>query len=176
MSTGVGACFSIQRPSYSGSFRLLSGGEVSSSEASVRVGRSSGWFLRHYSSTWSSAGHSCQALLASVLGNYLIGRQLERSPSRWLLLLGVGANLSLIIWFKYAHFVLNTVNDVWGAGWTLPTIVLPLAISFYTFQQIAYLVHVHAGQPSEPDLTRYAFSVLFFPQLIAGPIVYNRHT
>jgi D-alanyl-lipoteichoic acid acyltransferase DltB (MBOAT superfamily) len=113
-------------------------------------------------------------LLASVLGNYQIGRQLERSPSRWLLLLGVGANLSLIIWFKYAHFVLNTLNGVLGAGWTLPTIVLPLAISFYTFQQIAYLVDIHAGQPSEPDLTRYAFSVLFFPQLIAGPIVYNR--
>ena len=45
----------------------------------------------------------------------------------------------------------------------LPAIVLPLAISFYTFQQIAYLVDVHSGQPAKPDLTRYAFCVLFFP-------------
>lgn len=113
-------------------------------------------------------------LLGSVLGNYLIGRRLERHPSRWLLVLGVGTNLALIAWFKYAHFVLNTVNDVSGAGWTLPAIVLPLAISFYTFQQIAYLVDVQAGQPAERDLSRYAFFVLFFPQLIAGPIVYPR--
>jgi alginate O-acetyltransferase complex protein AlgI len=113
-------------------------------------------------------------LLASIVGNYLIGRKLERSPSRWLLLLGVGANLLPIIWFKYAHFVLNTVNEISGAEWSLPAIVLPLAISFYTFQQIAYLVDAHGGQSSEPDLTRYAFSVLFFPQLIAGPIVYIR--
>jgi D-alanyl-lipoteichoic acid acyltransferase DltB (MBOAT superfamily) len=113
-------------------------------------------------------------LLVSVFGNFLIGRLLERSPSRWLLLFGVAANLMAIIWFKYAHFVLNTVNEVSNAGWSLPTIILPLAISFYTFQQIAYLVDVQAGNRSEHDLTRYCFFVLFFPQLIAGPIVHHR--
>jgi alginate O-acetyltransferase complex protein AlgI len=125
-----------------------------------------------YYAQWNAA--FIHLLLASVAGNYLLSRALARWPRRWLLVVGIGANLAGIVWFKYANFFVDSFNAATSAGLTLPAIVLPLAISFYTFQQIGYLVEVYDGQPAEQDPTRYAFFVLFFPQLISGPIVQRR--
>lgn len=113
----------------------------------------------------------------SLLGNYwlaqamLARKALERS-SRSLLIVGVAFNLGLLGWFKYAGFFATVANDL-GAGLSVPEIVLPLAISFFTFQQIAFLADVHAGQDCRYDFTRYTLFVTFFPQLIAGPIVHH---
>lgn len=113
-------------------------------------------------------------LLISILFNYAVGSLLARRPSRWLLGLGIGANLAALGWFKYSGFLVEAVNDLTGAGVPVPQVLLPLAISFFTFQQVAYLVDAHAGEVRETGFARYALFVVFFPQLIAGPIVHHK--
>ena len=76
--------------------------------------------------------------------------------------------------FKYANFFLSSANTLGGPDIVFTSIILPLGISFFTFQQVSYLVDVYRGQPVERDLLGYAFFVTFFPQLIAGPIVHHR--
>jgi D-alanyl-lipoteichoic acid acyltransferase DltB (MBOAT superfamily) len=112
-------------------------------------------------------------LLVSMAFNFTVGARLQRRPSGWLLAAGVTGNLALLGYFKYAHFVVGTLNAVGGLDWTLDAIVLPLAISFFTFQQIAWLVDAQRGQASETNPVHYALFVCFFPQLIAGPIVHH---
>ena len=115
-------------------------------------------------------------LLASVSGNYGLGLALAARPSKTLLVLGVVSNLGLIAYFKYAQFLLDLANQATGSGWSAGDIVLPLAISFFTFQQIAYLFDVREGKAREPDFLSYCLFVTFFPQLIAGPIVHHSET
>lgn len=111
-------------------------------------------------------------ILASVAFNFGLGRALQgRHRSSALVALGVAVNLGALAWFKYAGFLVANLNQAAGTDFHLRTIVLPLAVSFFTFQQIAYLVDIHRGQPAETDLLRYGLFVTFFPQLIAGPIV-----
>lgn len=113
-------------------------------------------------------------LIASVTLNYAISVALRKNPKRWVLAVGIAANLLALGWFKYSGFLAEAVNSMFGAGIPVPHVVLPLAISFYTFQQIAYLVDVHDGLTQEPNFLRYALFVTFFPQLIAGPIVHHK--
>ncbi len=88
-----------------------------------------------------------------------------------LLLAGVAINLALLGVFKYADFALGTLAALGGGEHAALGIVLPLGISFFTFQQISYLVDRRRGQAPAYGLTEYAAYVMFFPQLIAGPIV-----
>lgn len=88
--------------------------------------------------------------------------------------LGVAANLLLLGWYKYAGFFAENLNAVVGWPAVVPQIALPLAISFFTFQQISYLVDVRRGQAVSHRLLDYALFVTFFPQLVAGPIVHHR--
>ena len=114
-------------------------------------------------------------LCMSILVNYAIGEQCRRSRSRPWLMAGIGFNLSLIALFKYADWFLDTVNTVSGAQFTLWHLALPLGISFFTFQQIAYLVDCFHDQLKQRySLLRYSVFVSFFPQLIAGPIVHHK--
>lgn len=117
-------------------------------------------------------------ILGSVAGNYLIGRWLmalySRPQRRLVLAFGVAANLGLLATFKYAGFLAQAVNALLGAGLEVPAIILPLAISFFTFQQVAYLVDLYRGTAEPAGLLRYSLFVTFFPQLIAGPIVLQR--
>ncbi|HEX6957471.1 MAG TPA: MBOAT family O-acyltransferase [Ferrovibrio sp.] len=113
-------------------------------------------------------------MLASLVFNFGIGLLLSRQPRRWLLVLGIAANLAALGWFKYSGFLASLINDTAGLGLPVPQVILPLAISFYTFNQIAYLVDAHAGEARETSFTRYVLFVTFFPHLIAGPIVHHR--
>lgn len=81
-----------------------------------------------------------------------------------ILTVGVFSNLSLLAYFKYSGF-LNLTNE---------NIILPLAISFFTFQQIAYLVDIYRKKIQVESFQRYSFFILFFPQLIAGPIMHYK--
>jgi alginate O-acetyltransferase complex protein AlgI len=116
----------------------------------------------------------------SILINYGICRILERSGSdrpgqvRAALIAGIVFNLCFLGYFKYFVFGEQALNDLFGTGFVLQQVVLPLGISFITFQKIALLVDVHAGRISRFTLREYALFVLFFPQLIAGPIVHFR--
>lgn len=112
-------------------------------------------------------------LIGSMVGNYLVGGYLMRRPSRSVLVLGVAANVGLLAYYKYTGFLFGTLDDAFGLGWSVGDIILPLAISFFTFQQIAYLVDAHDGEVSEHDFVNYCLFISFFPQLIAGPITHH---
>jgi D-alanyl-lipoteichoic acid acyltransferase DltB (MBOAT superfamily) len=109
-----------------------------------------------------------------LLGDFLTPERQIRIPKKGLLTLGIGLNLALIGYFKYANFFLKTVNDIVSSDYSLQQIILPLGISFFTFQQIAYLVDAYRGETKEYNLLNYCLFVSFFPQLIAGPIVHHK--
>jgi len=90
------------------------------------------------------------------------------------MLSGIGFNLFLLGYYKYWDFFLTTTNEVLGTHFPLLDLLLPLAISFYSFQQIAYLVDCYHGEVREANFLNYALFITFFPQLIAGPIVHHK--
>lgn len=119
-------------------------------------------------------------ILVSMLFNYVVGKQLTKDRSnpnhhmkKILLVIGIISNLSLLGYFKYADFFITNFNRAVDSNIPLLHLALPLAISFFTFQQIAYLVDSYRGQTHEYDFLNYAVFVAFFPQLIAGPIVHH---
>ena len=117
-------------------------------------------------------------MVVSILFNYFVGRVIaRRSPQpRVVLILGIAANLALLAYFKYTNFFVENIGALTGADLQSATIILPIGISFFTFHQIAYLVEVNRGNMPSHRLPHYALFVSFFPQLIAGPIVYPRET
>lgn len=119
-------------------------------------------------------------ILSSMLFNYIIGSSLTKSDfknsfsKKSILTAGIISNLMLLAYFKYADFFIENINYSLGLNIDLFNLALPLAISFFTFQQIAYLVDSYRRETSEYDLLNYAVFVTFFPQLIAGPIVHHK--
>jgi len=119
-------------------------------------------------------------ILVSMLFNYIVGNTLNenlkwiRSHKKGILVFGIFCNLALLGYFKYADFFLENLNLIAGTSIGLLHLALPLAISFFTFQQIAYLVDSYRGETAEYDFLNYALFVTFFPQLIAGPIVHHK--
>jgi D-alanyl-lipoteichoic acid acyltransferase DltB (MBOAT superfamily) len=118
----------------------------------------------------------------SILFNFFLARTLLRlgqdeskqSAAKLVLLLGLVFNVMFLGYFKYINFVRGAANDVFGAEFTLTAVILPLGISFITFQKIAFLIDVHSGRIESFKFRDYLLFVLFFPQLIAGPIVHYR--
>jgi D-alanyl-lipoteichoic acid acyltransferase DltB (MBOAT superfamily) len=115
-------------------------------------------------------------LAGSTLVNYALGREIEARqrtdrPRRGLLVAGLVFNLGLIATFKYDTLFVTSANDLLGIGLAVPHFFLPLAISFFTFEQISYLVDADAGKTHNYTLLDYALFVAYFPHLIAGPIV-----
>jgi alginate O-acetyltransferase complex protein AlgI len=90
---------------------------------------------------------------------------------RTLLAIGIAVNLALLGYFKYRDFFLNITSATLGVHSHLATLVLPLAISFFTFEQITYLTGAWRGEPGHGDFVSYLLFIAFFPHLIAGPIV-----
>ena len=113
-------------------------------------------------------------LLAQIVVNFAFARRLEAAPNRALLRWAVVANLSLLGYFKYKNFFLENVGSLVGVHFNLAALIVPLGISFHTFQQIAILVDIKNKQAKTPPFLDYVLFVLFFPQLIAGPIVLHR--
>ena len=117
-------------------------------------------------------------LVASTLVNWFCARAMETrdkgAPGRKAIFVaGLVWNLGLLAVFKYADFFIDTIDRLSGANWALLHIILPLGISFFTFQKIAYLADIHAGHATSGRLMDFALFVFFFPQLIAGPIVHH---
>ncbi len=117
-------------------------------------------------------------ILASILFNYALGIRLASikglSRKKLLLTIGISFNLGLIGYYKYANFFIDNLNLLSGFNVQIQTIILPLAISFFTFQQIAYLMDAYKGEAKEYNFLHYCLFVTFFPQLIAGPIVHHK--
>ncbi len=102
------------------------------------------------------------------------GRLGNAAQSRAFLVLGIIFNICVLGYFKYTNFLLTASNDVFSSNFTLEEIVLPLGISFITFQKIAFLVDVHGKRIDSFRFQDFFSFILFFPQLIAGPIVHYR--
>jgi alginate O-acetyltransferase complex protein AlgI len=119
-------------------------------------------------------------ILASVVVNYFMGTHLNRSfnstssKRKPFLFSGLAFNLCLLGYFKYADFFISSFNFSTGTGFNVLHLVLPLGISFFTFQQITFLVDSYKGETREHNFLSFAVFVTFFPQLIAGPIVHHK--
>lgn len=119
-------------------------------------------------------------ILGSMVFNYVIGTSLTKDEEhtkvskKQLLTVGIIGNVGLLGYFKYSDFFINNINVVLATHIPLLHLALPLAISFFTFQQIAYLVDSYRMETKEYDFMQYALFVTFFPQLIAGPIVHHK--
>jgi alginate O-acetyltransferase complex protein AlgI len=111
---------------------------------------------------------------ASVAVNFALGLRMEDPlRRRGIGTFGVALNLAVLCYFKYTNFIFDSLNTLTGAPLPFVNIILPLGISFFTFQQIAYLVDVMRGAKVEHDIVSYTLFVSFFPHLIAGPLVHH---
>ena len=113
-------------------------------------------------------------LIVSIAVNFALGLRMEDPLRRRAIgTFGVALNLAVLCYFKYTNFIFDSLNTLTGAPLPFVNIVLPLGISFFTFQQIAYLVDVMRGVKVERDIVSYTLFVSFFPHLIAGPLVHH---
>lgn len=122
-------------------------------------------------------------LIVSILVNWLISCLLHKSNNskakflgggyngKVILATGILLNIASIFYFKYYDFFIENFNRFLETDFQLRNVVLPLGISFYTFQQISYLIDSYRGETKEYGFIEYAAFVSFFPQLVAGPIV-----
>lgn len=129
---------------------------------------------------WSNPSY-LYLIIVSISINYIFSLALVKSHTKSeiffgnaLLIVGLIFNLIVLAYYKYSFFLLDTLNSAMGSSFQLNSLILPLGISFYTFQQIAYLVDAREGQTKEYSLVDYLAFILFFPKLIAGPIVTHR--
>lgn len=116
-------------------------------------------------------------LLISSVSDFIWSLLIEKHRDRpglakGFLIGSLAVNLGLLGFFKYADFLLGTVNSLFGTGFPLPGVPLPIGISFYTFQTMSYTIDVYRGRArAQRNLLTFATFVCLFPQLIAGPIV-----
>lgn len=110
-------------------------------------------------------------MVGSIAVNYLFHAGLSKRPDKRLMAFAVACNLGVLFYFKYFDFFLSTMNGAFGTSFVLRGILLPLGISFFTFQQISFIVDTYRGEIRGCRFLEYALFVAFFPQLIAGPIV-----
>ena len=122
-------------------------------------------------------------MVASILGNYLIAiliancqqKEQPKLKKMWLIL-GIIFNLGLLGFFKYFTFVMRVFKSITGLNFSIMKIILPVGISFFTFQAISYIVEVYKGKVEcQKNFINLALYISFFPQLIAGPIVEYSH-
>jgi len=121
-------------------------------------------------------------ILSSMLFNYVVGNTLSKQngggnskfSKKSLLTFGIISNIALLGYLKYTDFLIENFNFLTNTNIPTLNLALPLAISFFTFQQIAYLVDSYRQDTKEYDFLNYALFVTFFPQLIAGPIVHHK--
>jgi D-alanyl-lipoteichoic acid acyltransferase DltB (MBOAT superfamily) len=117
-------------------------------------------------------------LLLSTAANLAIAHILLQSQRKVvrqaLLALGIAANLAVLGYFKYTNFLIRNFDHLFGSNVPMTSIILPIGISFYTFQKIGFLVDVYERKISEVRPLEFMLMVSFFPQLIAGPIVHYR--
>ena len=118
-------------------------------------------------------------LVSSMGANYIFGAVIQKrydsdQSTLWVLSAGILANVAALFYFKYANFFIDNINLVSGTNYNIDKIILPLAISFYTLQQIAFLIDISRGEVRASGISKYATFVIFFPQLVAGPIVHYK--
>ena len=113
-------------------------------------------------------------MITSIIFNYIMGYIIQKSEAhkikKLLLIFSIVGNLSLLCYYKYFNFVIETINSISLTHFDTMKVFLPLGISFFTFQQISYIYDTYKGEAKPTNIIDYTLFVSFFPQLIAGPI------
>ena len=115
-------------------------------------------------------------ICVSITANYCLSKLIQSEKAgaalrKILLAVGLALNIGSIFYFKYYDFFIENINAVFRSSFALKHLVLPLGISFFTFQQVSYVIDSYRGETKDYGFAEYALFVSFFPQLIAGPIV-----
>lgn len=132
------------------------------------------WFYAYFNVTY------LPIMLISIIMNYTIGTYMAKSENqkRKLLFMIIGCflNIGVLFYYKYMGFTIENMNRLFGTNFTIIKLLLPLGISFFTFQQLSYLIDSYQKKMKAYTFREYALFVSFFPQLIAGPIVLHSET
>ncbi len=127
------------------------------------------------------AGEFMLMFVAAILFNYTIGTSIMHAggqhaqrTKRLLLTIGLAGNIAFLGYYKYSNILIENINMLTNGNLSFTNIVLPLGISFFTFQFIAYLVDCYKGHIEEYSILNYLLFITFFPQLIVGPIVHHK--
>ena len=124
------------------------------------------WFYAYFNQSY------LPIIVSSIIVNYLLYCFMAKSAhKKAIMAAGVLLNLAVLFYFKYYDFFIGNINSVLGTDFVLNHVLLPLGISFFTFQQVGFLVDAYRGEAEGYSFVDYALFVTFFPQLIAGPIV-----
>lgn len=118
----------------------------------------------------------CSILVNFMLGNLLGNEHLAKIQRKIIMILGIVFNVGLLGYFKYTDFFIKNVNVIFHLDWPSLHIILPLAISFFTFQQLGYLIDSYNKMTQKIKILDYILFVVFFPQLLSGPIVRYKDT
>lgn len=110
-------------------------------------------------------------MLLSILANFYLGQDLEANKKKITLVIGIILNLGILGYYKYSGFLLGTIQDLTHITISIKHIALPIGISFYTFQEIAYLVDVYRGKSkAQQNIISFGVYIAMFPKLIQGPL------
>lgn len=113
-----------------------------------------------------------QMLILSLLFNYLFLIIIQKQKlKKFFIVIPIIVNIFLLFYFKYLNFAILNINTLFGSAFKLQSIILPVGISFFTFQQIAYIVAVSHREIQSLSLIDYTSYILFFPKLIMGPLM-----
>ena len=114
-------------------------------------------------------------IVSSICFNYILSLLFERfkgiKAKKVLFALGIAFNLGILFYYKYYDFFVDNINKAFKTDFALKNILLPLGISFFTFQQLSFIIDRYKGRAKHYGIINYATFVTFFPQLVAGPIV-----
>lgn len=115
-------------------------------------------------------------ILTSIIINYFISKKIHESDKKRKIffVFAIFFNIGLLCYYKYYNFFIENVNHLMNVEFKILNIALPLGISFFTFQQISYVVDIYKKKEKLPNFLDYALFISFFPQLIAGPIVLSK--
>lgn len=111
------------------------------------------------------------SLFANFFVSFLFTKTDKKSLQKLVLCIGLLTNIGLLFYFKYFNFFIDNCNFIFNTDWSIEKIALPLGISFFTFQQISFVVDRYHGTAPHYKLSDYGCFVTYFPQLVAGPIV-----
>jgi alginate O-acetyltransferase complex protein AlgI len=111
-------------------------------------------------------------ILVNYAGAILLDKHYSSRQRLWIVSLTIVLDLSFLFYFKYFNFVVDNINGVLATDFQLLDIIMPIGISFYTFQAMSYLIDVYRREvPAQKDVYKLALYIVLFPQLVAGPIV-----
>lgn len=132
------------------------------------------WFYAYFNVTY------LPIMLISILMNYAIGTYMAKSENQkrklFFMIIGCLLNIGVLFYYKYMGFAIENMNRFFGTSFPIIKLLLPLGISFFTFQQLSYLIDSYHKKMKAYTFREYALFVSFFPQLIAGPIVLHSET